>query len=98
MTRTTWSLVVFIFLIFWAADIASCFKFDLDARSFQCFSEDLVPKFDVSGIYTAAPGFSQFIDFRVRFFLLFDFFFVSYFYLSPFYFIPGHGSFWETRN
>eukprot|EP01027_Heterolobosea_sp_BB2_P020707 GEZU01029578.1.p1 GENE.GEZU01029578.1~~GEZU01029578.1.p1 ORF type:complete len:123 (+),score=14.89 GEZU01029578.1:87-455(+) len=43
----------------------SAFKFDLDARSFKCFTEELPPKFEVHGEYAAAGGYSQFVDFRV---------------------------------
>ena len=50
--------------------IASCglaygFQFDLKARDYVCFREDIVTNFDVYGEYNIGPGYSQKIDFRV---------------------------------
>jgi hypothetical protein len=44
---------------------ASCFQFDLEARDFKCFRDELVTNFDVYGEYEVQPGYSQIIDFRV---------------------------------
>jgi len=45
---------------------AQCFMFDLDARTFKCFKEELPNNFDVYGEFEAYAGAMQVIDFRVR--------------------------------
>lgn len=46
---------------------AQCFMFDLDARTFKCFKEELPNNFDVYGEFEAYAGAMQVIDFRVSF-------------------------------
>jgi hypothetical protein len=45
--------------------MVDAFQFDLPARDFKCFREELVDNFDVYGEYDVGPGHSQKIDFRV---------------------------------
>lgn len=45
--------------------LSSAFSFDLEARNYKCFTEELPPNFEVYGEYHAEPGFSQYVDFRV---------------------------------
>eukprot|EP00759_Apiculatamorpha_spiralis_P011564 PhF_6_TR18913/c0_g2_i1/m.27627/K20352/TMED10, ERV25; p24 family protein delta-1 len=43
----------------------TAFTFDLQARNFKCFTEDLPQDYQLGGSYKAASGYSQFIDFRI---------------------------------
>ena len=43
----------------------SCFMFDLAARSYKCFTEELPQDYAVAGNFKALPGYSQFVDFRI---------------------------------
>lgn len=45
--------------------LTHAFQFDLPARDFKCFREELIDNFDVYGEYDVGPGHSQKIDFRV---------------------------------
>eukprot|EP01062_Namystynia_karyoxenos_P009985 TRINITY_DN13536_c0_g2_i1.p2 TRINITY_DN13536_c0_g2~~TRINITY_DN13536_c0_g2_i1.p2 ORF type:complete len:237 (+),score=101.86 TRINITY_DN13536_c0_g2_i1:96-713(+) len=44
---------------------AEAFKFDLPARGRKCFNEELPHDYELAGRWSAAPGYSQFIDVRI---------------------------------
>ena len=58
----TVSVVVVVVLLL---GVARGFHFDLDAKSWRCFTEELPTNLDVSMSYTALPGYAQFIDVKI---------------------------------
>ena len=58
-------LIRILVLLSIVATFASAFTFDLPARQFKCFTEELPHDYTISGTYRAAPGYSQFVDFRI---------------------------------
>jgi len=44
---------------------SNAFKFDLAARAFKCFNEELPHDYEFAGRWSAAAGYSQYIDVRV---------------------------------
>jgi hypothetical protein len=47
------------------ATMAMCFTFDLEARQWRCFTEELPSNLEVSMTFSAAPGYAQFIDVKI---------------------------------
>jgi len=56
-------LVIVTLLTLWGT--IQAFDFDLAARNYKCFTEELPHDYQISGSYSAQPGYSQFIDFRI---------------------------------
>lgn len=63
--------IIAIATILFISTCTAAFEFDLDARSYKCFREELPTNFDVYGEIEAFHGYGQTIDFRVHTFFFF---------------------------
>ena len=57
--------IFFLLLLLWTRLSVSGVMFDLGARSYKCFTEELPNEYEVSGSFNAMPGYNQFVDFRI---------------------------------
>ena len=58
-------VILLAILVVLTTSMINGFQFDIAARDFKCFREELIDNFDVYGEYDVGPGHNQKIDFRV---------------------------------